>query len=545
MTDHTLLLAIFIPMLCGMAALFIGLSLHSRKKAKLESEQQAAGQNSPASTSSSRKNGNNSSASQHSELSKSGAYILEPGKGTTKFSDVAGCEEAKEELQEVVDYLKNPDVFKGLGVRMPKGLLLIGPPGNGKTLLAKAVAGEANATFMSMSGSQFVEMFVGIGAARVRDLFKEARGRKPAIVFIDEIDAIGRKRSSGAYNGNDEREASLNQMLVELDGFVETEGLVVLAATNRVDILDPALIRSGRFDRQILVDVPTREGREAIFGIHTKGKPLAATVSLAELSRITPGFSGADIEGACNEAATVAARRVLRHPSFASMTDIERRKLGQIGITDFAEGIDRVQMGVARTKRAKALTPAQIYNTAVHEVGHAWIADELQKDYTVGKITVLPRSQAMGYTMVLPDSEPVGYTADQMRAQICTLLAGRIAQEVVFGIADTGASDDFKRATRLAYDMVTSYGMSGLGIVGALGGGSLESTETALAVSETFKCQVEIETRKIIDECRQKVFEIIERDKEPLIAVSKILAEKETILAEEWSALKKNQGVSK
>lgn len=537
MTDHTLLLAIFLPMLGGMAALFIGLAIYSRRQAKAKAEQNAHEQPATSATQNS-KNGNQSSASLHSELSKSGAVIIEAGTGKTKFADVAGCDEAKEELKEVVDYLQNPELFKGLGVRMPKGLLLIGPPGNGKTLLAKAVAGEANATFISMSGSQFVEMYVGIGAARVRDLFKEARNKKPAIVFIDEIDAIGRKRSSGAYSSNDEREASLNQLLIELDGFVETEGLVVIAATNRVDILDPALIRSGRFDRQILVDLPTREGREAIFAIHTKGKPLAPTVSLAELSRLTPGFSGADIEGSCNEAATVAARRLLRHPSFATMTDIERRRLGQIGIADFAEGIDRVQMGVARTKRAKALTPKQIYNTSVHEIGHAWIADELQEGYNVAKITVLPRSQAMGYTMILPDEDPVGYSEEQLKAQIATLLAGRIAQEVILGVADTGASDDFKRATRLAFEMVTSYGMSPLGTTAALSSGSMDNSETALAISESLKCSIEGQVRTIIEACRQKVKEIIERDKEAIIKASKILAEKETILSQQWKALK-------
>lgn len=255
MTDHTLLLAIFLPMLGGMAALFIGLAIYSRRQAKAKAKAEQNAQEQPAtSATQNSKNSNQSSASRHSELSKSSAVIIEAGTGKTKFSDVAGCDEAKEELKEVVDYLQNPELFEGLGVRMPKGLLLIGPPGNGKTLLAKAVAGEANATFISISGSQFVEMYVGIGAARVRDLFKEARNKKPAIVFIDEIDAIGRKRSSGAYSSNDEREASLNQLLIGLDGFVETEGLVVIAATNRVDILDPALIRSGCFDRQILVD---------------------------------------------------------------------------------------------------------------------------------------------------------------------------------------------------------------------------------------------------------------------------------------------------
>ena len=523
-----MLLAIFIPMLGGMAALFIALAFYSRRQAKREKSEEKAPQEKPVSVNS----------PQHIKLSKSGAVIVEAGIGTTKFVDVAGCDEAKDELSEVVDYLRQPDVFKDLGVRLPKGLLLVGPPGNGKTLLAKAVAGEANATFISMSGSQFVEMFVGIGAARVRDLFKEARTRAPAILFIDEIDAIGRKRSSGAYTGNDEREATLNQLLVELDGFVETENLVVIAATNRIDILDPALIRAGRFDRQILVDLPNREGREAIFRIHTKGKRLHNLVSLTELSRLTPGFSGADIEGACNEAATIAARRVLRDPSVKSMSDDERESITKIKISDFAEGIDRVQMGVARTKRAKALTQEQLYNTAVHEVGHAWIADQLQPDFSVAKITVLPRSQAMGYTMILPNIEPVGHTEKQMRGQIATLLAGRIAQEIILEVSDTGASDDFKRASRLAYDMVTRYGMSALGILAALSAGSLESTEVALSLSENLKQSIEHEVREILEQCRQEVLKIILRDRDAIIRVAQELAIKETLLADQWKALK-------
>lgn len=535
-----MLLAIFIPMLGGMAALFIALAIYSRRQAKREESGEKSRQEKPASSNPRRSSvgGATGNSSQHSELSKSGAVIVEAGSGTTKFVDVAGCDEAKDELSEVVDYLSQPDVFKNLGVRMPKGLLLVGPPGNGKTLLAKAVAGEANVTFISMSGSQFVEMFVGIGAARVRDLFKEARARSPAIVFIDEIDAIGRKRSSGAYSGNDEREATLNQLLIELDGFVGTEGLVVIAATNRVDILDPALVRAGRFDRQVLVDLPNREGREEIFRIHTKGKRLHDLVSMSELSRLTPGFSGADIEGACNEAATIAARRVLRDPSVSSMSGDERESFTKIKVADFAEGIDRVQMGVARTKRAKALTHEQLYNTAVHEVGHAWIADKLQPDCSVAKITVLPRSQAMGYTMVLPNDDPVNHTEKQMRGQIATLLAGRIAQEIILEVSDTGASDDFKRASRLAYDMVTRYGMSALGIIPALSAGSLESNEVALSISENLKQSIEQEVREILEYCQQEVREIILRDRDAIILVAQELAIKETLLADQWRALK-------
>lgn len=525
MHDNMWLIPVFIigPMLLGMAALFITLAIYSRKATQAGSPPGAVSYKTAPQK-------GNSAGPNSSQMSKSGALVLEAGVCKTRFSDVAGCDEAKDELQEIVQYLLEPGIFQEMGAKIPKGVLLVGPPGTGKTLLAKAVAGEAKATFMSISGPNFVEMFVGIGAARVRDLFEQARKNVPCIIFIDEIDAVGRKRSN-APNSNDERENTLNQLLVELDGFAEVAGIVVIAATNRLDILDPALIRPGRFDRHINVDPPDRSGREAIFAVHSRNKPLAANVSAKDIARLTPGFSGADIEAVCNEAATVAARRILKHISTAP----ESGPVKEILPADFDEGLLRVQVGVALGTRNKAFSKEQLLNTAVHEVGHGWVSEALDGGFPVNRITVLSRGGSLGHTAALPENEQQGMTREQILARISVLLAGRIAQEEILGVVDTGAQDDFRQVSALASQFVIQFGMSDLGPVAALAGETAEGTSR---LGPRLRDEVDSEIRQLIQSCTKVAREIIRNNSVPMKALALLLVEKETMLRDEWQFAK-------
>jgi len=465
------------------------------------------------------------------------------------FADVAGCDEAKAELQEVVDYLKDPSLFKKFGARAPRGVLLVGPPGNGKTLLAKAVAGESGAAFFPASASEFVEMYVGVGASRIRDLFKNAREKKPAIIFIDEIDAVGHKRAGGPHSGSQEWDQTLNQLLVEMDGFPSDSEVIVIAATNRVDILDPALTRPGRFDRQVLVDLPDLAGREAIFKVHTQGKPLAPEINLRLLAERTPGFSGAEIEGACNEAATIAARKYRQvveeklqqlkatagAKSGKALDIASIPQLGALHITlaDFDEGIDRVRLGVARTSRAKTISPEEMKNTAYHEVGHAWISAEVEGGDPVSKITIIPRSRALGYTQSAPEGDRYSYTDKQLLARIMMAMGGRVAQEVFLNTVDTGASNDFAQGTQIARRMVTEWGMSKLGHISVGEGGGYQS-----GYGPALADKIDAAWMEIVENCYKRTREIIERDRERIDKIVQVLLKKETLLRPEWEALR-------
>lgn len=438
---------------------------------------------------------------------KSRAKQSEKANNKVRFSDVAGAEEEKQELVEVVEFLKNPKRFLELGARIPSGVLLEGPPGTGKTLLAKAVAGEAGVPFFSISGSDFVEMFVGVGASRVRDLFEEAKKKAPSIIFIDEIDAVGRQRGAGMGGGHDEREQTLNQMLVEMDGFTGSEGVIVMAATNRSDVLDPALLRPGRFDRKILVGRPDVKGREAILKVHAKNKPLADDVDLKAVAKQTPGFVGADLENLLNEAALVAARR--------------NKKV--IDASDVDEAEDRVIAGPA--KKDRVITEKERRTVAYHEAGHAIIGLVLSDSRVVRKVTIIPRGRAGGYAIMLPKNDQYLMSKKDLNEQITGLLGGRTAEEIIFNQESTGASNDFEQATEIARGMVTTYGMSqklgtvtleregGQPFVGAqYGQGSGYSEETAATI--------DAEVRTIIDTAHKKAHEIIEahRDQHKLIA---------------------------
>jgi cell division protease FtsH len=383
-----------------------------------------------------------SGGSQALSFGRSRAKLMSENRPKVTFNDVAGIEEAKEELGEVVEFLKFPKKFQALGARIPKGVLLLGPPGSGKTLLARAIAGEAGVPFFSISGSDFVEMFVGVGASRVRDLFEQAKKSAPCIVFIDEIDAVGRQRGAGLGGGHDEREQTLNQLLVEMDGFDQNTGVILIAATNRPDVLDPALLRPGRFDRQIVVDRADVKGRQAILGVHAKNKPLSKEISLETLARRTPGFSGADLENLLNEAALLAARR---NKSIIDMSDCE-------------EAIDRVVAGPER--KSLVMSQKEKENTAYHESGHAIVGGLLPKADPVHKVTIIPRGMALGITWSLPDEDRHSITKNELLAQITMALSGRISEEIKFGDVTTGASNDFEKATALARRMVTQYGMS-------------------------------------------------------------------------------------
>jgi cell division protease FtsH len=379
------------------------------------------------------------------DFGKSRAKLSEDG-GKVRFKDVAGLEEEKEEVEELIDFLKNPKKFEKMGARIPKGVLLVGPPGTGKTLLAKAVAGEANVPFYFISGSDFVELFVGVGASRVRDMFKQAKHNAPCLIFIDEIDAVGRQRGTGLGGGHDEREQTLNQLLTEMDGFGANEGIIVIAATNRPDVLDPALLRPGRFDRQVTVSLPDQKERLAILGVHAKGKVLGPSVNLENLSKRTPGFSGADLENLLNEAALLAVRR---NKEAITMMEVD-------------EATDRVLMGPAKTSRKYSDKEKRL--VSIHEAGHAVIGLKLENAEDVHKITVIPRGVAGGYTMMMPKEEKMAVrTKQELLDQITGLLGGRCAEELFLNAITTGASDDFSKATKIARNMVTQYGMSDLG----------------------------------------------------------------------------------
>mgnify|MGYP004466826833 CR=1 FL=1 len=438
---------------------------------------------------------------------KSRAKQAEKGQNKVRFADVAGAEEEKQELVEVVEFLKDPRKFASLGARIPSGVLLEGPPGTGKTLLAKAVAGEAGVPFFSISGSDFVEMFVGVGASRVRDLFEEAKKKAPAIIFIDEIDAVGRQRGAGMGGGHDEREQTLNQLLVEMDGFTGSEGVIVMAATNRSDVLDPALLRPGRFDRKILVGQPDVKGREAILKVHAKNKPLADDVDLKVIAKQTPGFVGADLENLLNEAALVAARR--------------NKKV--IDASDLDEAEDRVIAGPA--KKDRVITEKERRTVAFHEAGHAIIGLVLSDSRVVRKVTIIPRGRAGGYAIMLPKNDQFLMSKKELNEQIVGLLGGRTAEEIIFDQESTGASNDFEQATQIARGMVTTYGMSkklGTVTLEREGGQPFLGAQygQGSAYSEATSASIDAEVRDIIDEAHRRAHEIIEahRDQHKLIA---------------------------
>ena len=442
----------------------------------------------------------------------------------TTFADVAGADEEKEELQEIVDFLREPKKFIDLGARIPKGVLLVGPPGTGKTLLARAVAGEAEVEFLSISGSDFVEMYVGVGASRVRDLFEQAKKAAPAIVFIDEIDAVGRQRGTGLGGGHDEREQTLNQLLVEMDGFGTNEGVVVMAATNRVDILDPALLRPGRFDRQVYVGLPDIKGREEILKVHTRNKPLAEDVDLKEVARGTSGFSGADLENLANEAALLAARR-------------DKRLVGR---AEFGEAEIKVIAGPE--KKSRVVTPHERRLTAYHEAGHAVVMHALPTHEPVHQITIVPRGQAGGMTIALPEEDRSYQSRRYMEEQIVSLLGGRVAEALMLGDISTGASNDIQRASRIARRMVTVYGMSE-----ALGAVSFETGHDEIFIgremarskpySEEVAAQIDAEVKRIIDAAYRRCEDILKRDSDALTTVAEFLLQNETMTAEEFNAV--------
>ena len=447
---------------------------------------------------------------------KSKARMLDESSNQVTFTDVAGCDEAKEETKEVVDFLKDPQKFQKLGGRIPRGVLMVGPPGTGKTLLAKSIAGEAKVPFFSISGSDFVEMFVGVGAARVRDMFEQAKKNSPCIIFVDEIDAVGRHRGAGLGGGNDEREQTLNQLLVEMDGFETNLGVIVIAATNRPDILDPALLRPGRFDRQVYVTLPDIRGREQILNVHMRKVPIGQDVKADILARGTPGFSGADLANLVNEAALFAARRNGR---VVEMQDFEKAK-------------DKIMMGAER--KSMVMDEEERRNTAYHESGHALIGRLLPKMDPVHKVTIIPRGRALGVTMSLPEKDRYSYDREYMLNKISMLFGGRIAEEIFMNQMTTGASNDFERATQMARDMVTRYGMTeALGpMVYADNEGEVflgrSITKTTNMSEETMQ-KVDSEIRKIIDTQYSIARQLIEENKDKMHAMARALLEWETI----------------
>ena len=451
---------------------------------------------------------------------KSRARMTDEALNTITFADVAGCDEAKEEVQELVDFLRDPSKFQKLGGRIPKGVLLVGSPGTGKTLLAKAIAGEAKVPFFSISGSDFVEMFVGVGAARVRDMFENAKKHAPCIIFIDEIDAVGRHRGAGLGGGNDEREQTLNQLLVEMDGFEGHAGIIVVAATNRPDILDPALLRPGRFDRQVVVPLPDIRGREEILKVHMRKVPISGDVKADIIARGTPGFSGADLANLVNEAALFAARSNKR------LVDME----------DFEKAKDKIMMGAER--RSMVMSEDEKLNTAYHESGHAVVAKLMPKSDPVHKVTIIPRGMALGLTMQLPEQDRYAYDRVYLMSRIAVLFGGRIAEELFMNQMTTGASNDFERATKMARDMVTRYGMSdAMGpMVYAENDGEVflgRSVTTHKSVSEETMKQVDAEVRRIIDEQYALARRVLEENRDKVEAMTKALLEWETIDAEQ------------
>ena len=438
----------------------------------------------------------------------------------TSFNDVAGVEEAIEELQEVKEYLQNPAKFQAMGAKIPRGVLLFGPPGTGKTLLARAVAGEAGVPFFSISGSDFVEMFVGVGAARVRDLFEQAKASSPAIVFVDEIDAVGRHRGAGLGGGHDEREQTLNQLLVEMDGFDQRSTVILMAATNRPDILDPALLRPGRFDRQIVIDRPDLEGRKAILRVHAKGKPLDPGVDLDILARRTPGFTGADLANAINEAALLAARR-----SKTSITMLE-----------IEEAVDRVMAGPERKTRVMSESERRLI--AYHEGGHALVAHVLPNTDEVHKITVIPRGRALGYTLTLPEQDKFMMKREELRDELAMLMGGRVAEEIVAGDISTGAGNDIEHATKIARQMVTEHGMSdaiGPRTLGQKQGEVFLGRDWASTpdYSDAVAFEIDQEVRHLIDEAHDVALDILTENRGKLDELAALLLEKETLDREE------------
>jgi cell division protease FtsH len=469
------------------------------------------------------------SNSQAMSFGKSKARMFTGDHPTVGFADVAGCDEAKEELHEIVEFLKEPEKFVTFGARIPKGVLLVGSPGTGKTLLAKAVSGEAGVPFFSIAGSEFVEMFVGVGASRVRDLFEQAKRNSPCIIFIDEIDAVGRQRGAGLGGSHDEREQTLNQILVEMDGFDTDTHVIILAATNRPDILDPALMRPGRFDRRVVIDRPDMRGREAIFRVHVRGKPISSRVDITTLAKATPGFVGADIENTVNEAALLAARR--------------NRK--SIGMSEFNEAIERVQLGPER--KSRIMTQDEKELTAYHEAGHAIVSHMLPHAQTLRKITIIPRGMAGGVTWYL-DEDSFFHTRSRFQALIATALGGRIAEEIIFGDITTGAANDLQQVTRMARAMVTQYGMSnglGLRVYGEkqelvfLGREISEHRDYSDAVAE----QIDAEVREIIDNAYQQALQALTDNRDKLDLIATRLLEVETLEAEEFVALMEGQEV--
>ena len=450
---------------------------------------------------------------------KSRARMTDEAQNTITFADVAGCDEAKEEVQELVDFLRDPSKFQKLGGRIPKGVLMVGNPGTGKTLLAKAIAGEAKVPFFSISGSDFVEMFVGVGAARVRDMFENAKKHAPCIIFIDEIDAVGRHRGAGLGGGNDEREQTLNQLLVEMDGFEGHSGIIVIAATNRPDILDPALLRPGRFDRQVVVPLPDIRGREEILKVHMRKVPIAGDVKADVIARGTPGFSGADLANLVNEAALFAARRNKR---LVDMDDFEMAK-------------DKIMMGAER--RSMVMTEEEKMNTAYHESGHAVVAKLVPKSDPVHKVTIIPRGRALGLTMQLPEQDRYAYDREYLMSRIAVLFGGRIAEELFMNQMTTGASNDFERATSMARDMVTRYGMSDLGVM-VYGENDGEvflgrSVTQHKNVSEATMQKVDAEIRRIIDQQYALARKLLDENRDKVEAMTKALLDWETIDAEQ------------
>jgi len=451
---------------------------------------------------------------------KSKARLLDENTNTVTFADVAGCDEAKEEVSELVEFLRDPSKFQKLGGRIPRGVLMVGSPGTGKTLLAKAIAGEAKVPFFSISGSDFVEMFVGVGAARVRDMFEQAKKNAPCIIFIDEIDAVGRQRGAGMGGGNDEREQTLNQLLVEMDGFEGNVGVIVIAATNRPDVLDPALMRPGRSDRQVVVPLPDIRGREQILLVHMRKVPMGTDVKADIIARGTPGFSGADLANLVNEAALFAARSNKR---VVDMDDFERAK-------------DKIIMGAER--RSMVMPEEERRNTAYHESGHAVLARSLPKTDPVHKVTIIPRGRALGVTMQLPEEDRYSQDKERLLSTICVLFGGRIAEEVFMHQMTTGASNDFQRATDLARRMVTQWGMSdslGIMVYGEEEGEIFlgRSVTTHKSVSETTLQKVDAEVRRIIDEQYGRARKIIEDNRDKIEAMTHALLEWETIDADQ------------